>query len=70
MGGIQGRGTLSLALQSFAPLFPARLRRLQAFPRSKRSRWHAQHLRLRFPAAIAELLLSRAEAGGRRISFF
>lgn len=52
------------------PPLPARLRRLQPLPRSKRSRWHAQHLRLRFPAAIAELLLSRAEAGGRRLFFF
>lgn len=69
MGGIRGRGTLSLPLQSVVPPFPARQRRLQALPRSKRSRWHAQHLRLRFPAAIAELLLSRAEAGGETAFF-
>lgn len=33
---------------------------------SQRSRWHAQHSPLRFPAAITEPLLARAEAGGRR----
>lgn len=65
MGGIWGRGDPCLyPCAALPPPFPARLRRLQALPRSKRSRWHAQHLRLRFPAAIAELLLSRAEAGG------
>lgn len=72
MGGIRGRGDPCLyPCAALPPPFPARLRRLQALPRSKRSRWHAQHLRLRFPAAIAELLLSRAEAaGGERLFFF
>lgn len=53
----------------YPPSFPARLRRLHPLPRSKRSRWHAQHFRLRFPAAIAEQLLSRAEAGGETAFF-
>lgn len=71
MGGIWGRGDPCLyPCAALPPPFPARLRRLQALPRSKQSRWHAQHLRLRFPAAIAELLLSRAEAGGGETFFF
>lgn len=62
--------TPSLPQQALAPPLPTSLCGLQPLPRSKRSRWHAQHLRLRFPAAIAELLLSRAEAEGETAFFF